>query len=1113
MENLLEASPPSSKPAESKTSFKPLRTHGKGDCAFHALLGAWNPVKRKVFCPDDIKARREELRVAVVNARKDAEILQYASEGIAAWAIENQGGGGQAMRALRERHQAFRAKNFDEAQHLREQFLAALERDATIMAHITRHGNAGESLHNQFHALMNGRGQASDTLINLLMQQPALHQAWNVYQAESDRPFNWQAAENLNPAVLAEYADMVGSPREWLRASEIAIMARAFKRTVIYYSNPGAQPQELNAEQEQRVVIQFNGRDHFEQMVTLDEYAKLVPKTDAKLDAADAKALNQSATGTSETQAAIKKTIKKKKIKKTKGVNYDRSPNMIPFTAEVKNCFSTQLTYKDPKFAKLYERLKPYIEFLNKCAIGEEARTDEEILNTLDDIINETADCLQHAEGNTLYIACQLAMYFIKNGQIKKETFALLHTKTQPQKYLFKIKKRYESLNKAHITPESAWHYARSINNLFRYHVVLTPHTTEESIQNYLNCLEIIGNNQAYQNHKKLIVHYFYRLFETGEIYPKIEYYQRLDELFQPLSLTNFSKMCVDHRFLYIYNQKIVNKEYFERKREFVKIAYETRLDQLEQCIPVRDIIPAELRLFGNGGKFAIQTTFSRFEIISFVHHLLPEEPLFYPYIFDLSDEPILNERLNLELKRFLRSEGYLNSEGHVKLSLFFPLTKTGKRELSIKNFNKLKDRTYQYLYENREKFDAKKRMPLKEIYRKDPANIGKFKQNAEEYFSSKKLLDGFFTRNSLLLFLHCLISSPYGLSPVKLSSVREAIKTCLDILNEADKSSKESHLKKHEEWFKIAGHIVKYLLRHKKSLLINTATPIKVGKEQTGHSFYIVLKYLKDDNIQVVIINGGDGVSKFHEKLKKAKNERASYYYAAFEPFSLQKPIFSDALQHYLYRVISMRYETSAYDDLNEERDKKEDEQANIYTFSKLLRNLYLRFKNEKEEYFYGYGQHKIELLKRDDLGKCFVSQHTGNCSVHNLELALAIQFELDTFAFGELQDNLFLGADELISNHVKLKSEKTKKEEKLSSDQLEQSECLEIREASAENFDITISEPADSKQQFYRTLPQNSARHMTLGFIQSNPKSTRRIYLEDADVTENPVCECAPG
>jgi hypothetical protein len=91
-----------------------------------------------------------------------------------------------------------------------------------------------------------------------------LDAAFKHYNELAQTTYDWEGA--VSSEVIAEYAQFVGKPGQWLLASELAILAEVFQIRVEYYSAPGAKVEVFNPGQQNKVVVQFNGVNHFEQV-------------------------------------------------------------------------------------------------------------------------------------------------------------------------------------------------------------------------------------------------------------------------------------------------------------------------------------------------------------------------------------------------------------------------------------------------------------------------------------------------------------------------------------------------------------------------------------------------------------------------------------------------------------------------------------------------------------------------------------------------------------------------------------------------------------------------------------------------------------------------------
>jgi len=93
--------------------------------------------------------------------------------------------------------------------------------------------------------------------------------------------------------------------------------------------------------------------------------------------------------------------------------------------------------------------------------------------------------------------------------------------------------------------------------------------------------------------------------------------------------------------------------------------------------------------------------------------------------------------------------------------------------------------------------------------------------------------------------------------------------------------------------------------------------------------------------------------------------------------------------------------------------------------SYLNLLRSLYLREnikKPESVESFKGFQYKEFTTFKRQDLDDTFLSQFTGNCTIHNLKKSLQILFDMNQLTFGLLEDTVVIGLNQVIYNFVGL-------------------------------------------------------------------------------------------
>lgn len=87
--------------------------------------------------------------------------------------------------------------------------------------------------------------------------------------------------------------------------------------------------------------------------------------------------------------------------------------------------------------------------------------------------------------------------------------------------------------------------------------------------------------------------------------------------------------------------------------------------------------------------------------------------------------------------------------------------------------------------------------------------------------------------------------------------------------------------------------------------------------------------------------------------------------------------------------------------------------------SYLNLLRSLYLRENIKKPgsiESFKGFQYKEFTTFKRQDLDDTFLSQFTGNCTIHNLKKSLQILFGMNQLTFGLLEDRAVIGLNQVI-------------------------------------------------------------------------------------------------
>jgi hypothetical protein len=391
-------------------------------------------------------------------------------------------------------------------------------------------------------------------------------------------------------------------------------------------------------------------------------------------------------------------------------------------------------------------------------------------------------------------------------------------------------------------------------------------------------------------------------------------------------------------------------------------------------------------------------------------HFVPPSTPILYFSIPGVDE--FTENQFNISLRRELRARGFCNSEG------FFddaPFEESARAKVRFDQFRSIVMDTLEKMGHRFPTYAARFQYEHKTL------SLESLKGLYGSLVKTSSDLLGFDGIDAMHLFYKCLQPHQYSLNQIVLDEVKEAVLGCIEIAQRAKdiNDSDISDSKKHDEWYALAGEIVQWLITHNKLLLIQIGTPIKTGEKSSNHAIYVAARFKPGTNdIQVIITNGGDKVSLFHHLSKQCHpKDREEYHYAAFEPFKPDQEHLA-ALKHYLYLCVSIEYRKSVTDDVMDTNEAGEVIGQNPYTFTALLRNVYLRTcKQGEKEYFEGYRAQKIVIFRRQDLSECFLVQFARNCTIHNLMKALQVLFNMDQIEYGYLTDTLVLGLDKLIS------------------------------------------------------------------------------------------------
>lgn len=165
---------------------------------------------------------------------------------------------------LCESDQLTKAEITQESRDLIQQLILREGYAQTILDYVDSHHRleSGKSLKDKLYDALNVR---NGELRQLIYSIPALNEAFEIFSMEKE--FLWP--ELITGAVIAEYAECVNTMGRWSLPAELALLAEIFNITVEYYT---AQTYLLEADiynpgQSKRVAVQFNGINHYEQMV------------------------------------------------------------------------------------------------------------------------------------------------------------------------------------------------------------------------------------------------------------------------------------------------------------------------------------------------------------------------------------------------------------------------------------------------------------------------------------------------------------------------------------------------------------------------------------------------------------------------------------------------------------------------------------------------------------------------------------------------------------------------------------------------------------------------------------------------------------------------------
>lgn len=215
-----------------------------------------------------------------------------------------------------------------------------------------------------------------------------------------------------------------------------------------------------------------------------------------------------------------------------------------------------------------------------------------------------------------------------------------------------------------------------------------------------------------------------------------------------------------------------------------------------------------------------------------------------------------------------------------------------------------------------------------------------------------------------------------------------------------------------------LAKDIIKQIIHNKKTLILQSGPPVKNGEKFSTHAFYVTLKYLEGNRLEIILVDGGSG-SKYFTPVKKNKKdlEQNEFHYAAFKPVSLDDPEMVKVVRNYIFSILILPYTLS---DKNTDKETNYDNKElgpSPRCHEQLWENIFL-VQKEDGQFFKGYKEKQYKL-ERSTLNQTFKKQVTGNCTIHNFKQALLIATGMSAIDYGRLEDTFILGLDQLINKH----------------------------------------------------------------------------------------------
>jgi hypothetical protein len=236
-------------------------TEGDGNCAFHAVFGECISGEYISF---DAGSKRRELARHIRTATPGSELERLCKEGIKDLVMRGSDIGG--LESLKQAYQ----EDIVSPENTTVQwgiFEKTLRNYDDIVNYITMQSEPeipNVTLRQQFEAI-----NANETELRaLILSIPELDEAWERFNQNTTREFNWETAISQNH--VNAYAVYIARSGQWLLPFELQMIAEAFDiRLNFYNTNAAGQligPEIYNAEGHHEVSVSFNGRNHYERV-------------------------------------------------------------------------------------------------------------------------------------------------------------------------------------------------------------------------------------------------------------------------------------------------------------------------------------------------------------------------------------------------------------------------------------------------------------------------------------------------------------------------------------------------------------------------------------------------------------------------------------------------------------------------------------------------------------------------------------------------------------------------------------------------------------------------------------------------------------------------------